>query len=704
MSQTSTIGRYEVVNLLGEGAMGNVFKAQDPAIKRTVAIKTIKLDATRNEKDAKEFLERFRLEAQISGTLHHPNIVSIFDVGEENGTPYIAMEYVEGQTLSDLIYQDPRPTFPDLVQILFQIANALDFAHAKNVVHRDLKPSNIMVQDDGTAKIMDFGIAKHADSHLTQTGVFLGTPSYSSPEQVREGQVDSRSDTFSFAILTHEALTGYLPFPGKSISAILYKIANEDPTMAPNIHLLPIDGGLFRQLFQKALAKNPEERFQSSTEFIKALIGALRLSKTDQERVNAFSQMSGPVYTPTFGIQKSLQRSDFEIAQGAETLDKTVKIDGVTTNRNTRNRPRPSTPGQETHTAPANRGTLMTLFLLLVLIVLGGVAWKNGLFQTLFEEVPELETVKNLTKKTETTVPPETTETTPPPKREPVNVNLLIKTIPPGARTRMDGVEIGTTPFSFQMTAEPGSEKAFTFDLAGYKQRGVQITLAEDMEPQLEVALAAGTFTRAIVTKPAGATILVDGKTVGESPLDHPFVHGRRYRLRFQLADYHDRSFTYTEGKTDVSSLNYTLKKKPPPGEVRVKTLMEDLLLSSGETQTKGTKISLGEGQHQLTLRSKRYFYKQTMTVQVTAGKTQTVDTPVVITIPKIDFIGDYVKVKINGDFVKSNGKVDTTPLVNIKIAAGTHQFDFVDRNDKIVAQKTIEVKRSEAITVAAEQ
>lgn len=680
--------------------MGNVFKAQDPAIKRTVAIKTIKLDATRNEKDAHEFLQRFRLEAQISGTLHHPNIVSIFDVGEENGTPYIAMEYVEGQTLSALIYQDPRPSFPDLVQILFQIAQALDFAHGKGIVHRDLKPSNIMVQDDGTAKIMDFGIAKHADSHLTQTGVFLGTPSYSSPEQVREGQVDHRSDNFSFAILTHEALTGYLPFPGKSISGILYKIANEEPTMANNIHLLPIDGGLFRRLFQKALAKDPDQRYQTSTEFIKDLVGALRLAKQDQERVNAFSQLSGPAYSPTFSMQKNLQRSEFEMAQGTEILEKTVKIN----QKQGRKRAPVGGAHQADSGAPPNRGTLMTLFLILVLVVLGGAAWKNGLFDILMNEVPQLDSVKDITKGKGETTPPEKDPTIPPETPAVVDINLLLKTEPAGAAAKLDGVAIGTTPLSFQIKANAGTVKTLAVELAGYEPMLQQLTMSKEMASELVLTLKARRFTHAIVTQPEGAEVVIDGQVIGKTPLDHSFEQGRRYRVRFRSPGYYDRSFRYTEGESEASLLDYNLKKRPPPGTVKVKTLMEDLVLSSGDDQAKGTRISLAEGKHRVTLRSERYFYQQTLDVTVVAGQTAELETPILITIPKIDFIGDYVKVKIDGNFVKTKGKVDTTPLVNLKIAAGTHQFDFIDRNDKIVAQKTIEVNRSEAITVAADQ
>lgn len=282
MTVHKKIGRYIVEGRLGEGAMGSVFLAHDPVIKRKVAIKTVKLDSSRQEDESKEFYERFIREAQISGQINHPNIVQIFDVGFEEAMPYIAMEYVDGQTLNGFCKDIPKPSLSERLNILDQISSALDYAHEKSIVHRDLKPSNIMVMKDNTAKIMDFGIAKMSDSNLTQTGVFLGTPSYSSPEQVKEGIVDFRSDLFCFGILSHEVLTGYLPFPGQTINAILYKIANEPPTFAPNMKDIPADIIGWRQIFGKILNKKPEHRYQSASEFITAIKDIITLADEDK--------------------------------------------------------------------------------------------------------------------------------------------------------------------------------------------------------------------------------------------------------------------------------------------------------------------------------------------------------------------------------------------------------------------------------------
>lgn len=264
MREERTIGRYVVQSIIGEGSMGSVFKATDPHIERTVAIKSIKLDQGAQDPG---FMERFKMEAQIGGNLNHPNIVGVFDVGEQDNSPYIAMEYVQGYTISSYV-REKQLSSQEIVHLLNQVASGLDFAHSQDVVHRDIKPANIMVTSEGIPKIMDFGIAKKKDSKLTQTGYFLGTPSYSSPEQVKEGYVDHRSDIFSLGIVAYELLTDQLPFPGKSINAILYNIANEAPKLTEDL------APEIQEIFAKVLTKDPDSRYQTCKVFVDDLIRA----------------------------------------------------------------------------------------------------------------------------------------------------------------------------------------------------------------------------------------------------------------------------------------------------------------------------------------------------------------------------------------------------------------------------------------------
>lgn len=280
-NQPHTIGRYEVLRLLGAGAMGSVFLAEDPRIKRKVAIKTVKMDAIRHEQDRHEFMARFQREAEVSGLLNHPGIVAIYDVGESDQGPFLAMEFVAGKPLDALIKAGAPLSLGQRLRIAAAIAEALDHAHARGIIHRDVKPGNVMVGEDGRPKLMDFGIAKREDASLTQTGTFLGTPSYASPEQIKDGTVDNRSDIFSFGVMVFELISGQSPFPGNSINTILYKIVNEPPVdlQPPVTGMLP-EG--WKRVFDKVLSKRPQDRHSSCSAFIRDLVDAV----ADGEQVN----------------------------------------------------------------------------------------------------------------------------------------------------------------------------------------------------------------------------------------------------------------------------------------------------------------------------------------------------------------------------------------------------------------------------------
>ncbi|MCE1229259.1 MAG: protein kinase [Firmicutes bacterium] len=272
-STPANIGRYEIKGLLGSGAMGSVYLAEDPRIKRRLAIKVVKVDAIRSEEDRAEFLARFQREAEVSGVLNDPGIVTIYDVGDSELGPFLAMEFVAGKALDSMLKSGELQALelPGKLRIAAGIAAALDHAHRHGIVHRDVKPGNVMMTEEGRPKLMDFGIAKREDANLTQTGTFLGTPSYASPEQIREGRATFRSDIFSFGVLVFEMLSGSLPFPGSSINTILYKIVNEPPVdvKPPVLGLLP---GAWERVFSKVLAKNPEVRYESCAAFLRDLM------------------------------------------------------------------------------------------------------------------------------------------------------------------------------------------------------------------------------------------------------------------------------------------------------------------------------------------------------------------------------------------------------------------------------------------------
>jgi predicted Ser/Thr protein kinase len=266
MMSLQTVGRYEITGELGRGAMGVVYKALDPTIGRTVALKTMRLDV--HGLDAQEMVRRFQNEARAAGVLNHPNIVTIYDAGEQDGIFYIAMEFIEGTTLHELLAEKRVLATEEVLQLTRQICRGLDYAHSNGIVHRDIKPANIMITGNGTVKIMDFGIAK-SGGQVTNTGQVLGTPNYMAPEQVKGRQLDGRSDLFSLGVILYEMLTGEKPFVGQNVTTIIYKIVNENP-ITPRDLDVTVHPGL-SAIVTKALAKAPDDRYQTGADLVRDL-------------------------------------------------------------------------------------------------------------------------------------------------------------------------------------------------------------------------------------------------------------------------------------------------------------------------------------------------------------------------------------------------------------------------------------------------
>ncbi len=262
------IGRYEILDKLGQGAMGIVYKALDPLIGRIVALKTMTESANLPEEQRKEFLDRFFREAKSAGSLQHPNIVTIYDMGEDQGVPFIAMEFVDGKSLSKLIEEKGKFPLLEAINIIKQCAEGLSFAHEKGIVHRDIKPDNILVDKNGRAVITDFGIAHLEESNLTKTGEVLGTPFFMSPEQILEGRIDRRSDLFSLGVVFYLMLIGKRPFKGETISSVCYHIVHSSPDLSADINTIPSE---VISVVSKLLEKDPDRRYASATELVKDL-------------------------------------------------------------------------------------------------------------------------------------------------------------------------------------------------------------------------------------------------------------------------------------------------------------------------------------------------------------------------------------------------------------------------------------------------
>ncbi|WP_295990024.1 serine/threonine-protein kinase [Rugamonas sp.] len=261
------LGKYRIDSILGKGAMGVVYKAFDPHIERVVALKTIRKELFSDAQQA-DLISRFKNEAQAAGRLQHPNIVMVYDYGEDSESAYIAMEFVDGTALNTLMVPDQPTALPRINAWMGDLLLALEYAHSRGVVHRDIKPANLLITSAAQVKVSDFGIARIESSTLTQTGSMIGTPSYMSPEQFRGETVDGRSDVFSAGILLYQMLTGVRPFVG-SPSIVMQQILNEMP--APPSRVLPALGTGYDRILERALAKAPAERYASARAFLDAL-------------------------------------------------------------------------------------------------------------------------------------------------------------------------------------------------------------------------------------------------------------------------------------------------------------------------------------------------------------------------------------------------------------------------------------------------
>jgi serine/threonine protein kinase len=272
-SQVERVGRYQIQAELGQGAMGVVYRAHDPQLGRTVALKTLRRDLGLPPDQYADLKRRFYQEATAAGRLNHPNLVAVHDVVELDGVPYMVMEYVEGHTLAWMIAAE-GPLSPErAVSLIVQVCRALQYAHAREVVHRDIKPSNILVDESGQAKVSDFGIARISGSDVTQTGALLGTPAYMSPEQLNGRVVDGRSDLFSLTVALYEAVTGINPFKADDIVAVLARIATATP--APARERNPAVTPALDAVLARGMAKDPTGRYENAQALAEALAHAL---------------------------------------------------------------------------------------------------------------------------------------------------------------------------------------------------------------------------------------------------------------------------------------------------------------------------------------------------------------------------------------------------------------------------------------------
>src|SRR5579864_6761662 len=508
--------------------MGIVYKAQDPAIGRTIAIKSIRLQDLTDETERVRLRERLFREAQSAGILSHPNIVTIYDIAEQDGMAYIFMEFVNGPPLEKMLKVEKTPDKETLLSIFRQTAAALDYAHKKGIVHRDIKPANIMIHEDGTAKITDFGVAKIMSQQMTLAGTMMGTPSYMSPEQVQSTTITGRADQFSLAVIAYEVLTGEKPFAAEYLPTLLYKIVREDPlppqrlnnTLSPQVETI----------LSQALAKLPDDRFDSCTEFISALATACNANPAWTPLPRGTSPNM-----PTAGSHGDLAETLADTRPPASAASNTVDNDAT----RILPPPPPAVPAQVPPRFPALeiepershtlRNVLLSVATVAVMAVVIFVATQKPVAQpqppapdpvaqatapaTPAEPAPPPPAAATLDPAPSApvvTAPVVTTPvvTTPKAPAAPSEGSFVLTTSPTGATATFDSSGIQcTTPCSLTL---PAGRHTFVLRQAGYRDTQKIVNIPNDTGLIVDLVPMSGTLH--VNTDPPGLIVIIDGR------------------------------------------------------------------------------------------------------------------------------------------------------------------------------------------------
>lgn len=554
------VGKYEIIEKVGVGGFGTVYRGRDPYIKRTVAIKTC-------QSDEDELRKRFFREAEFAGNLHHRNVTTIYDFGlTDEGLPYIVQEFLTGEDLDRKIKRKDDLPLAWRVRVLADICDGLHYAHASGIVHRDVKPSNIRILEDGTVKIMDFGIAKSmvTESTLTQTGITLGTASYLAPEQIRGEPVDARTDIFSLGVLAYELFTYTRPFTGDHISTVLYKIMNECPPSPAEV-----DPGLppeIVRVIERSLEKDRTNRFASCAEMKEHLLAVLEV-------------LSGPVGAPPRTVPGEEPVPQGPRTFGSARLDERALVAPSGPSMAAELPLRPDPPSSATPAplapAPEETGSALKVFLgaLAILVVVGGgLGWLllgPGAKKTNLSDGtpdPVATVAAEPTPVSEATIEPTPLPPTPVPTPAATVVASGTAVISSNAyaQVSIDGTPRGGVFKPRSFTLPPGRHVA-SFESGGYGPIKVpfEVTAGGSIPVRADFP-ALGQLWISVNPDAVGAEILVDGVVVGRAgnaPLKKTVAAGiRRVQARLQGFETEEASVeVYEQDKSDVL---LTLRRK----------------------------------------------------------------------------------------------------------------------------------------------
>jgi len=556
--QQKTIHRYEIIEKIGEGGMGVVYKARDPRIDRLVAIKTIKFDVAEDYDNVQDKKKRFYREAKTSGQLFHQNIVTILDVDEYQDFSYIVMEYIEGETLARRLRGGQPLPEDEAVLIIMQVCDALQYAHSAGIIHRDIKPGNIMIIGQKQVKVADFGLAKMLSSesaNITKTGGIVGTPFYMAPEQIRGEITDARIDIFALGVVFYECLTGEKPFYGDTISTIIYKILNEDPVCIRefNKELSP----RLDDLVRKTLAKDKNDRYQTAEELGNDLRDYYYQNKSIRERTAELERTPPP--TPGGGGLKALsdRHSAVKTGKGAATA---VSIEGETQFL-AQNEQSGLGPARTKKRWPAYvLGGIGLIVLLVVLFQTHLISFDHSAKEQTQSIAVHRETspVKGpdlsldqrqptpgptapseIGPTPEVTVETATTETSADFSRE---AFLMVQAKPAEAIISLDGSELGQGPVTRKVQQ---GEHQISAILAGYEP----VTQTHLIDGSLEkpttvsIVMLAKDATISVSSEPDKASVVINNKSYGQTPLKGVKLGPGDHVITLERQNYQQLSF-----------------------------------------------------------------------------------------------------------------------------------------------------------------
>jgi len=698
------IGRYRVIGRIGRGGMGMVYRGLDETLEREVALKTLTTEGTLDE----ESRRRFEVEAKAAAKLQHPNIVTVFELAQDRGVPYIAMELLSGTDLEALVRAGEPLLLQEKLDVIVQVCRGLAYAHEHGIVHRDIKPSNIRILDDGSVKILDFGIAKLGGTNLTKSGMMVGTVHYMSPEQVRGKALDGRSDVFSAGVILYELLSGHRPFRGGEATEILFKIVHEEPPALDPAHF----GGIpaLHEVVSRALAKDPDRRYPTAgalaedltrvlqahvrtasqslpADVLEALNQSRRLLKEGRaedslarlREISGKHETSVEVRRALRGASRAMQKSKaapepptpvfpeleatFQVppTQRADAgLPPTVSQPPPPTVLETRALSTPGTAPPPVAGARPPVALFVGLGLLAVALVTTAGVW---LFRGEKKEASPLAAGE---------------------------ARVRVRSQPAGAAVLVDGKESGIVTDGELVFKTPLPDQiTLTFRKPGLREttRVVKLPLAAGESVGVSLEGASATFS--VVSDPPGAAVAVDGKAVkGTTPLEVVLGGALEHRVTVSLEGRGSKDVVVAPGQSP-GELKVKLDVVGPVGALAVASgypvdvLWKGRVLAKGQTQAR---VEVPAGRQVVTLVAPAYFLRAEVAVTVPAGGEARMEAPALGKL-NVRAIPDNCQIFVDGMFV------DYPPILDRAVAAGPRTVAF-KWPDGAKSEETVEVPR----------